>query len=71
VALGQDGQGWPRAYRYRAGESVTSYASEDAAGRTAIIHVKALNPADDHYGLGCLGAASGAVAIHNAATQWN
>jgi HK97 family phage portal protein len=26
---------------------------------------------DDHYGLGCLGAASGAIAIHNAATRWN
>jgi len=71
VTIEADAQGWPRAYRYRAGESVTSYASEDAAGRTAIIHLKSLNPADDHYGLGCLGAAAGAVAIHNAATQWN
>ncbi len=71
VTIEADAQGWPRAYRYRAGESVVSYASEDAAGRTAIVHVKSLNPADDHYGLGCLGAAAGAVAIHNAATQWN
>jgi HK97 family phage portal protein len=30
-----------------------------------------MNPLDDHYGLGCLGAAAGAVAIHNAATRWN
>jgi len=71
VSIEQDGQGWPIAYRYRAGERDTRYASEDAAGRTAIIHIKALNPADDHYGLGCLGAAAGAVAIHNSATQWN
>ena len=71
VAIEQDATGWPVAYRYRAGESEVRYASEDAAGRTAIIHVKAINPADDHYGLGCLGAAAGAVAIHNAATQWN
>lgn len=71
VTVESDAQGWPRAYRYRAGESVVSYASEDAVGRTAIIHLKSLNPADDHYGLGCLGAASGAVAIHNAATVWN
>jgi HK97 family phage portal protein len=71
VSIEADGRGWPRAYRYRVGESTLSYAGEDAAGRTAIIHVKALNPADDHYGLGCLGAAAGAVAIHNAATQWN
>jgi HK97 family phage portal protein len=71
VSIEQDGQGWPMAYRYRAGERDLRYASEDAAGRTAVIHVKSLNPADDHYGLGCLGAAAGAVAIHNAATSWN
>jgi HK97 family phage portal protein len=71
VSVEQDGQGWPVAYRYRAGESEIRYASEDAAGRTAVIHVKALNPANDHYGLGCLGAAAGAVAIHNSATGWN
>jgi HK97 family phage portal protein len=71
VTIEADARGWPRAYRYRVGETATSYASEDAAGRTAVIHVKALNPADDHYGLGCLGAAAGSVAIHNAATQWN
>src|SRR3546814_16628097 len=46
-------------------------ASEDAAGRTAIVHLKSLHPLDDHYGLGCVGAAAGAVAIHNAATVWN
>jgi len=71
VRIEQDGQGWPAAYRYRAGERDVRYASEDAAGRTAIIHIRALNPADDHYGLGCLGAAAGAVAIHNNATRWN
>ena len=71
VSIEPDAQGWPRAYRYRAGEAVARYASEDAAGRTAVIHLKALNPLDDQYGLGCLGAAAGAVAIHNSATQWN
>ncbi len=71
VRIEADAQGWPRAYLYRAGETATRYASEDAAGRTAILHLKALNPTDDHYGLGCLGAAAGAVAIHNAATRWN
>jgi HK97 family phage portal protein len=50
---------------------VTRFVSEDGAGRTTIIHLKAINPLDDHYGLGCLDAASGPVAIHNAATRWN
>jgi HK97 family phage portal protein len=64
-------RGWPVAYRYKAGEATLRIAAEDGAGRPAVIHIKAANPLDDHYGLGCLGAASGAVAIHNAATLWN
>ena len=37
----------------------------------AAIHLKTFHPVDDHYGLGCLGAAAGAVAVHNAAARWN
>jgi len=71
ITIESDARGWPIAYRYKAGETVTRLAAEDARGRPAIIHVKAPHPLDDHYGLGCLGAAAGAVAIHNAATRWN
>ncbi len=71
VSVEANASGWPVAYRYRVGERVSRFASEDGAGRTAILHIKAINPLDDHYGLGCLGAASGPVAIHNAATTWN
>jgi HK97 family phage portal protein len=71
VSVEADARGWPMAYLYRVGESVTRLASEDAAGRTAVIHIKSLHPLDDHYGLGCVGAAAGAVAIHNAASVWN
>ncbi|MBR0553885.1 phage portal protein [Stakelama marina] len=71
VTVEPDAGGWPVAYRYRVGERVTRLASEDAGGRSAVVHVRAFNPVDDHYGLGCLGAAAGAVAIHNAAAKWN
>lgn len=71
VSVEADARGWPMAYRYRVGEHATRLWSEDAAGRTAIIHLKSAHPLDDHYGLGCAGAAAGAVAIHNAATTWN
>ncbi|MGE4410962.1 MAG: phage portal protein [Sphingobium sp.] len=71
VSVDVDARGWPVAYRYRVGERVTRLEAEDGAGRTAILHLKAINPLDDHYGLGCLDAASGPVAIHNAATRWN
>ena len=71
VSVEADARGWPAAYLYRVGDNVTRLLPEDAAGRTSIIHLKALHPLDDHYGLGCVGAAAGAVAIHNAATVWN
>lgn len=71
VSVEPDAAGWPVAYSYRVGERVTRWTAEDGAGRTAIIHCRAFHPLDDHYGLGCLGAAAGAVAIHTAATRWN
>ena len=71
VSVEPDAQGWPVAYRYRVGERMTRLAAEDAGGRPQVAHIRAFNPVDDHYGLGCLGAAAGAVAIHNAAAKWN
>lgn len=63
--------GWPAAYRYKLGETVITLPVEDEDGWPAVIHVKAFHPADDHYGAGCLSAAAQAVAIHNAAAEWN
>lgn len=71
ITIEPDEKGWPVAYAYRAGEHQTRFAAQDAMGRPAIIHIKAFHPTDDHYGLGCLGAAAKAVAVHNAAAQWN
>jgi HK97 family phage portal protein len=71
VRVEADASGWPAAYVYKAGEARSRFAARDGLGRPALVHVKALHPLDDHYGLGCLGAAAGAVAIHNAATRWN
>ncbi|HEX8300743.1 phage portal protein [Sphingomonas sp.] len=71
VTVEPDANGWPVAYRYRVRGHVSRLASEDGAGRAAVAHIRAFNPLDDHYGLGCLGAAAGAVAVHNAAARWN
>ncbi|MFM6854809.1 MAG: phage portal protein [Sphingopyxis sp.] len=71
VAVEVDAHGWPVAYSYRAGAETVRLPAEDALGRPLVVHVKQMHPLDDHYGLGCLSAASGAVAIHNAAAQWN
>ena len=71
VTIEPGADGWPVAYVYHAGERTTRLPARDGTGKPAILHIKAPHPADDHYGLGCLGVAAGAVAIHNAATRWN
>jgi HK97 family phage portal protein len=65
VSVEADIRGWPAAFRYKAGEAVTRL------GANEVIHIRTHHPLDDHYGLGCLGAASGAIAIHNASARWN
>jgi len=69
VVPGADG--WPRAWTYRIGETRIELPLEDENGWPALIHIKAFHPGDDHYGAGCLSAAEQAVAVHNAATDWN
>ena len=64
VRVEADAGGWPAAYLYRVGERVTRLTDGE------VIHVRAFHPLDDHYGLGCLGAASAAIAVHNAAATW-
>jgi HK97 family phage portal protein len=71
VKVEADAGGWPAAYLYRAGETKSRFPARDALGRPGIVHLKSMHPLDDHYGLGCLGAAAGAVAVHNAAAKWN
>ena len=65
VSVEADVHGWPAAFRYKAGEAVTRL------GANEVIHIRTHHPLDDHYGLGCLGAASGAIAIHNSSAKWN
>ncbi|WP_026091756.1 phage portal protein [Blastomonas sp. AAP53] len=71
VSIEPDARGWPAAYVYRVGDSSTRLAASEGDGAPVIVHIKAFHPTDDHYGLGCLGAAARAVAVHNAASRWN
>lgn len=64
VSVEADAFGWPAAYLYRVGAKVARLAAEE------VIHLRSFHPLDDHYGLGCLGAAAAAIAVHNAATVW-
>ncbi|MEO7247821.1 MAG: phage portal protein [Novosphingobium sp.] len=65
------GDGWPVAWAYRVGETALTIPVLDENASANVIHIKNFHPADDHYGAGCLSAADQAVAIHNAASQWN
>lgn len=71
VTIVPDAGGWPAAFAYRVGERTVTIDAADDLGRPNLIHVRHFNPADDHYGAGCLEAADEAVAIHNAAARWN
>jgi HK97 family phage portal protein len=71
VTVEPDAGGWPVAYSYRVGERATRLMADDGNGRPMVLHIRGFSPIDDHYGLGCLGAAAGAVAVHNAAARWN
>jgi len=69
VEAGPDG--WPCAYQYKLASQTISIPLEDDNGWPNIIHIKAMHPSDDHYGAGSLAAADQAIAVHNAASQWN
>ena len=69
VRVEADANGWPAAYRYTVGERVQRLVADREAPE--VIHLRLTHPLDDHYGLGCLGAAAGAIAVHNAASGWN
>lgn len=69
VVPGPDG--WPVAYSYKVGERTVTIPLLDEDASPCIIHIRHFHPADDHYGAGCLAAAHQAVAIHNAAANWN
>ena len=69
VSVEADAGGWPVGFAYRVGERVTRFHGEPV--RPEVAHIRAFHPLDDHYGLGCLGAAAAAIGVHNAAAQWN
>ena len=71
VSVEADERGWPAAYLYRVAGRGDADRARDALGRRQVAHLKALHPRDDHYGLGCLGAAARRRAVHNRASRWN
>lgn len=71
ITVEADSAGWPVGFLYRAGDNITRYPAMTVGERAGLLHIRSFHPLDDHYGLGCLGAAAGAVDTHNAASRWN
>lgn len=69
VVAGLDG--WPSAWTYTVGGRQITIPALDEDASPNLIHIRDFHPSDDHYGAGCLSAADEAVAIHNAASEWN
>lgn len=69
VVAGDDG--WPALYSYGVGEAVRHFDARPPDGKPEVVHIKTFHPTDDLSGLGCLGAAAEAIAVHNAAARWN
>jgi HK97 family phage portal protein len=71
VSVVADDRGWPVAYLYRAAGQAVRVNRVDPLDRRQVAHIKALHPRDDHYGMGCLEAATPAATVHNRAAKWN
>ncbi|WP_439816216.1 phage portal protein [Zavarzinia sp. CC-PAN008] len=63
--------GWPAAFEHRVGGQATVHVVDPVTGASPILHLKALHPLDDWYGLSPLEAAAVAVDQHGAASAWN
>jgi HK97 family phage portal protein len=67
-----DGQGWPLALSYRAGNLKRRIALvADERRIPDALHLTLFHPLDDHYGFAPLEAAATALDVHNAASAWN
>lgn len=62
--------GWPEAYEYSV-DGRSTRIGRRADGFLPVLHLRLLNPTDDHYGFSPLEAAAFAVDIHNASGAWN
>ena len=62
----------PDYYQYRPeGQGQTQYPIDQVTGRSAVLHLKTVNPLDEWYGLPPLAAASYGVDIFNSGQAWN
>jgi HK97 family phage portal protein len=61
----------PEYYEYRPGQDMTRYSIDQVTGRSAVLHLKMVNPLNEWYGLPPLAAASHSADIFNDGQTWN
>jgi HK97 family phage portal protein len=71
MRLELDANGWPQAWLYTVGGRTQRMPANGDAQAPGVLHLKALDPLDDHMGAGAAAAASEAVALLQAAGRWN
>ncbi|EAQ28337.1 Phage portal protein [Erythrobacter sp. NAP1] len=71
VTIVPGNDGWPCAFEYSVPGERLRIPVEDEDGWPNIVQVKTMHPLDDHNGASALAAAQQAIAIHNAASNWN
>lgn len=71
MTLETDQKGYPKTWCYRAGANVLRYPAVGDRHRPGILHMRLVNPLDDHMGLGSLAAASEPLALLSQAARWN
>lgn len=66
------GRMMPAAYKYQPGQSnAVIYPVNQVTGRSALLHLRTVNPLDEWYGLPPLAAAAHGVDVFNAGQEWN
>jgi HK97 family phage portal protein len=71
MRLETDANGWPVAWLHQVGTRIQRHAAQGDAQSPGLLHLRALDPLDDHLGAGAVDAASEAIALLQAAGRWN
>ncbi|MFO0906792.1 MAG: phage portal protein [Isosphaeraceae bacterium] len=66
-----NGRMLPAGYRYRPNGQEIVYPIDQVTGRSAVCHLRTVNPLDDWYGMPPMAAAAHGIDVFNAGQEWN
>jgi len=71
VAIIPGAGGVPKAYRYTIDQRSVDMAVDPITGQSRVLHLKAIHPLDDWYGMSPMEAAAYSIDQHNQCAAWN